>query len=177
MLLPLAVCAAYGFDQLLRLTARRPLARLALLAAIPLLLLFEYWNGEYPVIQLEVNPFYEHLAEEEGDFALVQLPMGRRISKRYLYYQTIHQKPIVEGLGGRTPDEAYVYIDGNRLLRNWKENIPLACQGDTAEEIVTALEQLVTDNFRYVIIHTGDGRVPKRCAGYLTAPPSTTTRS
>jgi len=171
VLLPLAVCAAYGFDRLLRLAARRPLVRLALLAAIPLLLLFEYWNGEYPGIPPEVNPFYEHLAEEEGDFALIQLPLGRRISKRYLYYQTVHQKPIVEGLGGRTPDEAYGYIDGNRLLRNWKDNIELECDSSSGEEIALALEQLSGDNFRYVIVHTGDGRVPKRFAGYLTASP------
>jgi hypothetical protein len=171
VLLPLAVCAAYGFDRLLRLVAQRRLARLALLTAIPLLLLLEYWNGPYPGIELEIDPFYEQIAAEEGDFALVQLPMGRRISKRYLYYQTVHGKPIVEGLGGRTPDEAYAYIDHNRLLRNWKEGVPLDCEGDTGKEIVAALEQLASDNFRYIIVHHSNGRVPEPFAAYLTAPP------
>ncbi len=172
LLLPLAVCAAYGFSRILEALAEHKITKSGLVLGLSLLLLFEYWNGPYPGIPTTVNPFYRQLAGEEDDFALIELPMGRNESKSYLYYQTVHQKPIVEGLSGRIPADAYQYIAGNALLARWRHSVPLNCSEGVPEAIQAALAQLEASGFRYVIVHhEEDGAMLDVYADYLTAPP------
>ena len=109
-------------------------------------------NGPFPGAPLEIPPFYRELGQQSDDFALIDLPMGRQSSKRYLLYQIFHQKPIVEGLSARTPAEAYRYIEANPLLLNWQQKTVLNCDVMGAE-LDTAVAQFIQDNFRYVIIH------------------------
>ncbi|MGD8805131.1 MAG: hypothetical protein PVH65_04745 [Chloroflexota bacterium] len=156
MLLPLGVCAAFGLDRLLAALGDNRIARAGLMLGLTVLLLFEFWNGPYPVISAGVNPFYERLAQEDGDFAVINLPIGRKPAKVYVYEQTIHNRPIVEGIIARTPDDAYDYINSNYLLSLWRRRQPLSCSSQSAEEIQLALDQLVSDGFRYVIIHNRD---------------------
>lgn len=151
LLLPMGILAAYGFDFLWQRTGQSPRRRVALLLLIPLLM-FELWNGPYHGISAEVHPFYQALAKDPEPFALIELPLGRQESKIYEFYQTVHGKPMVEGLSARTPQEAYRYINANALLRTWDAEIPLDCSF-MGEELDTAVVQLIADNFRYVIVH------------------------
>jgi hypothetical protein len=123
------------------------------------------------VISPAVNPFYHRIAAEEGEFALVELPMGRQESKIYMYYQTVHGRPIVEGLSARTPESAYDYIEANPLLASWRAGRPLECRAFSEGEMSESLQRLAEDSFRYVVVHHDGGRVPAAFAGYLTAPP------
>lgn len=154
LLLPMGILAAYGFDALWQRAAQSSQPRawqMALLLVFPLLL-FELWNGPYHGISAAVHPFYQELAEDPEQFALIELPLGRQESKIYEFYQTVHEKPMVEGLSARTPEEAYRYINANALLRTWDAEIPLDCSF-MGEELATAVTQLLADNFRYVIFH------------------------
>lgn len=171
VLLPIAMLAAYGFDRLLiKVEGRRPL-QIVLMIMLPGLLLFEYWSGEYQGEIANVNPFYEQLAHEAGDFGIIQLPMGRAPSKRYIFLQTIHQKAIVEGLSGRTPDEAYEYIRDNPLLLHWSSGKPLDCGNQAQQQFASALDELIGDDFRYVIIdHTGP-TIPDGFVEYFSGEP------
>jgi hypothetical protein len=153
VLLPVAVLAAFGFERLLRLLEGRRTIQLALMFAHPGLLLIDYWSGEFPGISANVSPFYEELARETDDLAIVQLPMGRSESKRYLYLQTIHQKPIVEGLSARTPAEAYQYIQSNPLLASWSKEQQMDCSLRNNDHFISALDKLIVDGFRYVVVH------------------------
>jgi hypothetical protein len=170
VLLPLAVCAAYGLDRLLSALDDHRLAKLGLALALTLLLLFEFWNGPYPLIPAGQNPFFEQLAHEEGDFAIIDLPMGRQNSKRAIYSQTVHQRPIAEGVVARTPDEAYGYIDNNYLLSLWRGAKVFDCATQPGEDFQFALDQLVSDGFRYIIIRK-DGLHWERFAAYLPVEP------
>jgi hypothetical protein len=154
LLLPQGILAAYGFDALWQRAGQSPQRRVALLLLIPLLM-FELWNGPYPGISATPHPFYQALAEDPGQFALIELPLGRQESKIYQYYQTVHEKPLVEGLSARTPQEAYRYINANALLRTWDAETPLDCSV-MGEALDTAVAQLLADNFRYVIVHHFD---------------------
>ena len=171
VLLSIAMLAAYGFDRLLiRMEDRRAL-QIALMITLPGLLMLEYWSGEFPGEPTNVSPFYEQLAHEPDDFGIIQLPMGRPRSKRYLYFQTIHQKAIVEGLSARTPVEAYEYIMNNPLLRNWSSGTPLDCGIQEQPQLVSALEELIDDDFRYVIVHHTAARIPSQYTEYFSADP------
>lgn len=155
LLLPVAILAAYGFAFIWQQTAKlayQQVSRTTLLCLIVPLLIFELWNGPFAGKIVEIHPFYLELGQQEENFALIELPMGRFPSKPYLLNQLFHQKPIVEGLSARTPAEAYRYIEANPLLLHWQHETVLNCE-DTGDELDTAVTQLVQDNFRYIILH------------------------
>ncbi len=171
LLLPLAVVAAIGADRCLGALDQHRRAQAVLLVAVSAVLLFEYWNGPYPGFELSIDPVYQQLAQEPGNFAIIELPMGRRESKDYTLSQTVHQHPIVEGLSGRTPPEAYQYIDSNPLLARWRAQQPLDCSALPATAIDGALQQLQNDGFRYVIVHHDGAPAPEAFAAYFTPTP------
>ncbi|MEE9580052.1 MAG: hypothetical protein V3V74_01895, partial [Nitrosomonadaceae bacterium] len=153
VLLPIAILSAFGFDRLLRALEGHRIVKLALMFALPGLLLIEYWSGDFPGYPSNVSPFYEQLAHEPGNYAIIQLPMGRGESKRYLFMQTYHQKPIVEGLSARTPIEAYQYIQSNPLLAGWFNDEQMDCSLRNNDRYISALDELIGDGFRYVVVH------------------------
>jgi hypothetical protein len=153
VLLPIAVLSAFGFDRLLRVLEGHRTVKLALMFALPGLLLIEYWSGDFPGAPSTVSPFYEQLSHEPGDFAIIQLPMGRGESKHYLFMQTFHQKPIVEGLSARTPVEAYQYIQSNPLLVSWSKDEQMDCRRRNNDLYISALDELIDDGFRFVVVH------------------------
>jgi hypothetical protein len=119
---------------------------------------FEFWIG-LPLPRpppSQDSAFFTQIAAEPGDFAIVQLPMGRRPAKRYIYYQTIHHKAVAEGVVGRTPREAYAYIEGNELLRAWRHGTPLRCNEEQRQSFLNALHELQRDGFRYVTLERGE---------------------
>ena len=172
VLLPLAMLAAYGFDRLLEILEGRKTVRLVMMIAVPSLLLIEYWSGSFPGVSTKVNPFYSQLSQEPDEFGIIQLPMGRSESKYYQYLQTIHSKPIVEGLSARTSADAYEYIVSNPILLSWYLNEPLDCAHFGDNGFSAALDELIDVGFRYVLIRHEEGIIPERYDGYFPLEPS-----
>lgn len=117
---------------------------------------FEFWigpPGSHP--DYANSDFFTQIAAEPGDFAIVQLPMGRKFAKRYVYYQTVHHKPVAEGVVGRTPAETYAYIEGNELLSAWQQNRRMRCNPKQGRRFRDALRALQQDGFRYVTLQRG----------------------
>jgi hypothetical protein len=146
--LPWAVLVGYGTANILtRLRAGR--TQIFLLAVLLGLTLAEYW-GPVRRQSPQVSSYYYQLADEPGYFAIIELPMGREHSKKYMFNQTIHGKPMVEGMMSRPIGDPYAYIEGNPVLAAWRGAGPLPCD---PEEYEKALDALLDDGFRYVIIH------------------------
>jgi hypothetical protein len=148
LFLSLAVLVAYGSRWLHdRLALRsRPLAYLVL-ALLTGVLLFEYWVHPFPTTQPSYSPFLDELAQDEGDFAVADFPIGRQADKYYMFYQTIHDKRIIGGVVSRTPYDADAFLDANPLLGAMRnENVP-------DEYIRDRLAVLAAQNVRYVIVH------------------------
>jgi len=148
LFLSLAVLVGFGGRWIYgRLALRnKPSAYLGL-ALLTGLLLFEYWVFPFPTTQPPYSPFLDQLAQEKGDFAVADFPMGRQEAKYYMYFQTIHDKKIVGGVVSRTPHDADAFVDANPLLsaiRN--ENVPPLY----LEERLAVLAAL---EIRYIIIH------------------------
>ncbi len=153
LLLPFAICAAIGLEKARFLLIGQSFLRSTITLLIIFTVMFEYWNGPYNGVTLSQEPFYELLAASAYPTALIDLPMGRQLSKLYLFYQTIHEKPIVEGLVARTPVTAYAYIQQNLLLSLWYRNEPLDCHIFNSDDYRSALEELLADGIEYVILH------------------------
>jgi len=163
--LPVAVLAGYGMAWLAGPAAvsracpeadRRSHCRRARRAwlwtvCVGALVLFEYLPWPYPTVQPSVPPFYHQLAQEPGEFAILDLPMGARtVAKPYMYYATIHGKPLVEGHVSRLPVSAYDFIDSIPLLRGLHQDNEMdPALGDVSRQ----LSALAQANVRYVVLH------------------------
>lgn len=64
------------------------------------LILLEYWPAPYPFTPPDIPDFYRKLAQEPGEFAIINLPMNWDRSS-YLLYQTVHRKWLVSGYTSR----------------------------------------------------------------------------
>ncbi|MFL7794262.1 MAG: hypothetical protein AB8I69_19120, partial [Anaerolineae bacterium] len=147
--LPLGILASWGVAALL--PQRFPKRRLALLTAtLGLLILREYALVPYPTVQPTTPAWYSRLAQESGDFAVLDLPMDTRsFDKHYAFYQTTHGKPLVEGHVSRPPQEAFAFIEGNALVSAFARGERLHAQ----PELAVNLETLAEAGIRYVVIH------------------------
>ncbi len=72
---------------------------------------FEYWP-RVPLMQTAVPAVYERIAREPATFAILDVPPGVRDGSRVLgrsdaerlLAQTVHHKPIVDGMASRLSD-------------------------------------------------------------------------
>ena len=158
-------------------TPRLP-AHLPLLAAAMLgLMLFEHLSAPLPVSDLRVPALYEQVAREEGDFALLELPLGWRNGARVagkqdvlimqqLWYQTTHGKRVLGGNTSRNPEYKFQYFSEQPVLARLiamtnAADLPqhdalravLDAQPVTAAGREQAAAWAAFTNIRYVMVH------------------------
>jgi hypothetical protein len=116
------------------------------------LVLFEYLRVPMPMLSLGYSPFYDRLAAVSEQFGVYDLPMGfSGPSKFYMYLQTIHEKPIVEGKMARPERDINAFIDGDpftKHLRLSKNNID-----PELTAVSRHLAYLADADVRYLILH------------------------
>jgi len=108
----LAVLVAYGVADLYnRLNGRW--SPVALTAGATLVILIEYAVVfPFPMGDATVSDFYRQMAADGGSYAVLDLPiLGRPASNYAMYYQTVHQHPIVGGYIHRYPPDTYELAD------------------------------------------------------------------
>ena len=155
ILLPLAVLSCYGL-QALSVYVPGNLRSLATVVVIGLVAVEYYQPPISPNSRYQAQyRWIEWLAAEENQDAkrLINLPMGRQNSKHYLYHQTLHGYPQVEGLASRTPAAAYNYIEDNYLLSAWRASRSVVCLPGNQLEYSAAHDQLLGDGFTHIILH------------------------
>ena len=119
----------------------------------PLLILSLLIVGEYLVIPLPVEPapadsaFYDQLAADGEEYAIVDFPLERAPGEVHRYWQTRHTKPIVGGWDHRVPPSAFAFIESNPLLSTWS--------GRNQDDVTLdqALRALSEANVRYLVFH------------------------
>ena len=154
VLLPLAILSCYGFKTLFKsISARR--RRWIILLAIAVIA-FEYWYMPYVIVIEDQELAYTQWLDErenQDSIRLIHLPMGRENSKRYGFHQTLAGYPHAEGLAGRTPPDAYAYIEDNLLLNTWYTQSSIQCSLWNRIEYLTALDNLIKDGFSHIVLH------------------------
>ncbi|HVA91511.1 MAG TPA: hypothetical protein VNL71_16895, partial [Chloroflexota bacterium] len=131
----LALLAAWGMGSLLeRVHARRGAAAILLCLAA----LLEYWIAPVATPHIAVGtaipPVYQWLERQPAHTPVLELPIGQENavvwSEQALmtYYATYHWQPIVNGVGGYTPQgyeadaatlNRWPAASAERLLRQW----------------------------------------------------------
>jgi hypothetical protein len=176
LMLSLAVLAGFGAYWLLaklrrsktRLTGIVSTACTLFLAAF---IMFEHWSVPLPLTDARIPAVYRQVAEEPGDFAILQLPMGWRNSfgvqgaenTRTQYYQTYHHKRLLSGNISRNPPFKFDYFWQIPILESL---ISIQTYGEVdaerrAIDRATAGEFVSFYDIRYVVVAPGvPGRPP-----------------
>jgi len=150
--LPVSVLAAYGMQAVLSRmrwrTWRLPVFVTMLLSGLILLEYLAIPAGLTPVPRFP--SFYEQLAEEPGDFAVLNLPFDPLIAKRYMLAQTVHGHPMVEGHVSRRPAEATAFLDTHPMLRSLRQTEEI---DPRLTDVSRQMQTLQDAGFRYIIVH------------------------
>lgn len=127
------------------------------------LVVVEYLIHPLPAWELPPgSPFFDQMAADTAAYGVVSYPMGYSLSKLWLYYQTLHEKPMVEGHVSRYTADTYAFIAQHPLLQALYQTaerpryisptaIPPPASPLTA--LGPALRQLQADGIRYLLVH------------------------
>lgn len=104
----ISIVAGYGY----RALSDRFREKKTLFCSVVLILFFEFWTLPFPLISdMKIPEVYSKIKNDKGDFALLHIPLGWRAKgtyhygynfTRYQYYQTYHEKRIMDGMLART---------------------------------------------------------------------------
>jgi len=112
----------------------------------------------FPITTLPDYQAYRSIAQQPGDFAVLELPIGVRTGfamvgrGEYLqYYAPFHQHPILSGYLSRLPNEMLDFFYSDPLLGALTLSHGLPPQA----EVDVQLSQLIqNENIGYVVLHT-----------------------
>lgn len=149
--LPFAVLAAYGLTYIFgRIAQYGRSVTLAVALLLGTLIIFEYLS--IPIDQQEIRPtqFNVILKGDSSSGAILDLPIDHIKAKRYMFAQTIHQRPLMFGHISREPRGAYEYIDENPLLRVLRQTEEMP---PWETNIGEQLAMLARDDVEYIMMH------------------------
>jgi hypothetical protein len=169
--LPMAVMAAYGTRQLLVDVDKRD-QRLATATTCLLTLgvAFDYLAVPVPLYEARLSSYHHSLAGESSDFAVLNLPIDPQASKQYMFEQTVHQHPVLQGHVSRLSQQAYATIDSQPFLRSLRQSGEM---DPALADVGRQLASLAAADVRDIIIHK-EGATPdrlKRWERYLLISP------
>ena len=151
-MLCLAVAAALSWRALVTRIGRGG-ARAGLTLGMAALLLLEYAAPPLPTTRPAPSPFYGQLATSPETFGLVEIPSNTRVQdKAYMFYQTLHGKPIHAGHMARIPEETFHFIRAVGLL-NFVAHEGRVAPAREIVDVSQDLDILRANGFRFIIFH------------------------
>ncbi len=173
-----AVLAGYGLRRLSSLVKGKT-RKWALAACVAALILLEHLSIPLPLSDMRVPDVYRDIAGEEGDFAVLELPLAWRNGFRVTgtkdpvimfeqFYQTTHGKRILGGNTSRNPEFKFQYFTEAPVLNTI---VALETGHAVEREIWEADKELAPSvmgllSVRYVILHTEE--IPAVLHDYVT---------
>ncbi len=148
--IPMAILAGFGVT-VLQQRPRLQRYETWVVAGLSLLIVAEYIIT-FPTLSMSTPSWYETVAAEPGEFAILDIPMHMRrmYDKQYMIYQLTHGRPLVEGHVSRPPREAFDFIESVPLLKYSRE------QKEPPDEVMAVsrqLQQLDEAGVKYLVLH------------------------
>ena len=161
-----AVLAAYGLHSLTSRIRRQALRR-SVVGILAGLVLFEHLSVPLPLSDFRVPDVYAAIAEEPGDFSVLEFPLAWRNGFRVTgtqdpvimfeqFYQTVHQKRLLGGNTSRNPEYKFQYFTEAPVISTI---IALENGYEVERETWDMDRQLAPEvlrllGVRYVVVHT-----------------------
>ena len=147
--LPMAMLVAHGLETLTRRRSR--LMSILVTAVVCGLILVEYSFVPYHTERTVTPTWYQQLAQESEEYAVLDLPVGlQTYNKHYMFYQITHRKPLAEGKIARPPREAFAFLESTPFLAQLHERNVM---DPGLLDVTSQLEPLVDVGIRYLVIH------------------------
>jgi len=155
VMLSLAVLAGYGLSYVFKRFDGKffnKISKKHVLAVIfSCLILFEFLAIPYPMSSAKVPEFYEQIANEHGDYAIFNVP--NRPYSTYLYYQTVHEKKIVNGYVSRPTQDIIQFSTSAPLINQLTMMEPCGIRMLNQNITEIGASALNYYNIRYIILH------------------------
>ena len=124
--------------------------------AIIAALLFDYSHLPFDTNEIIIPEIYDEIKSDNSNFSILDLPLGGHgensllSSPAFMFYQTIHEKPIIGGYESR-PSNELLENHSNYFLNIFH----YASEKDVPEEYLSnsALTNMKKLNIKYVIMH------------------------
>lgn len=116
LMLCLAVLAAAVWTRWMADVRHRAVEAL-LTIAVACTITAEYLAVPVPLFEAKAAPLYSRIADEPGDFTVVEVPGIDQVPNQIMYNQTVHGKRIFIGTAARVPVEKASYYFGLPLVR------------------------------------------------------------
>ncbi len=163
LMLSLSVLASFGLVQISRwLTASR---RYALISLIAVLFVFEHLSLPLPQSDMRVPEPYQMIAQDQSNFTVLDIPFAWRngfritgaLTTQFMFgqfYQTQHQKPMLQGNTSRNPEFKFQYftdapvINSLLTLQTGKDLPPERWEADRA----IGANVLRFFNIKYIVV-------------------------
>ena len=143
----LALLAGYGVLHLLR---NKRLRRFAVPTAVALIALHmadvNKWPTKFSAPQY--SEFWEQIAREPGDFAVLDVPYVRGMD-HYMHYGAYHHKTVLWGYGGRVPADWYQPLENDLKFALVTTDFPDRWPKDIDRFAANLLKYKV----KYIILH------------------------
>jgi hypothetical protein len=167
-----AALASYGLYRLIGLLqgGRR---RWAMSAAVAILVVFEHLSVPLPLSDFRVPEAYATIAEDPGDFAVLEIPLAWRNGFRVTgtmdpvimfeqFYQTVHEKRLLGGNTSRNPEYKFQYFTEAPVINTIiaLENGYEMDQATWNRDRELAPDVLRLLGVRYVVLHTEETPSP-----------------
>lgn len=123
------------------------------------LILLENPIPPIPTTDTYVPQWYRDLAANEEEFAILEIPFHNRgFDKLYMFYQTVHGKPILVGHVSRLPQEAFTFLDSIPFLEPLRSiytwNVVEQSWVDFDQKDVTRQFSILSrENVRYIVLN------------------------
>jgi hypothetical protein len=137
-------------DLLARLSWRGP--RQALLVTLLLAgwVCFEFLAVPLQLSEQDVPAYYSALAQEPGDFAILEMPLDHRTARDTMYPQTVHEKRLLNGHLARISPAWYAFLEANMALKSMRIQMPL---DPALHDVSRELALIAANGARYALIH------------------------
>ena len=150
-----SVMAGYGLSELFKY---RPEKKILISAVVCSLVILEFLCIPYPTTQVSVPSFYQKISNDQENYGLLEIPLNHNagyMNFEYLYYQTVHHKPLVGGYAARYPANIRNFQKYTPFIREL--NFYPAPQEDILPNVTQIGSSVLRlNNIRYVIIHTNE---------------------
>jgi hypothetical protein len=162
LMLSLSILVGYGLKYLFsRYNMKLPESKFkinALFIIISCLILFEFLAIPYTMSSAEVPSFYKQISNDGDNYAIFEIPNLEYIIATYadyMYYQSIHEKMLVNGFVSRTPSNVIEFFAITPIFSHLIDLHSSFEDEDILEQNLTGICQPILNYYgiRYIVLH------------------------